>query len=141
MSSMEGLVRLRRWTLDEKRRTLVGLERLEARLRGDLERLEREIEAEKASAGDALESGRVFPLYAAAALKRRDRLLQSLQKIENESDQARVAIQEAFEELKKVEQTRANLEQRRRARQNRREQAQLDEVALQLHRSGNGQGS
>lgn len=134
MSSMEGLVRLQRWTLDEKRRTLGDLERLAARLEGDLVRLDREIEAEKAAVGASPEGARIFPIYAGAALKRRERLLQSLRQVEQEREQARTEVQEAFEELKKVEQTRANLEQRRQQRLKRKEQAQLDEVALTQHR-------
>lgn len=135
---MEGLVRLQRWTLDEKRRTLGDLERLAARLEGDLARLDREIEAEKAAVGGSPDGARVFPIYAGAALKRRERLLQSLRQVEQEREQARGEVQEAFEELKKVEQTRANLEQRRQQRLRRKEQAQLDEVALAQHRKRGG---
>lgn len=139
MSSLEGLVRLQRWTLDEKRRTLGDLERLAVRLEADLQRLEREIEAERAAVGESLDGARVFPLYAGAALKRRERLEQSLRKVREEREQARAEVQTAFEELKKVEQTRANLEQRRQQRLKRKEELQLDEVALTQHQR-RGQG-
>jgi flagellar export protein FliJ len=134
MSGLDQLMRLQRWTLDEKRRRAGDLELLIERLIQDISHLdaavEREIEASRAN----LELQRVLPGYRQVMKDRRARLDRSLTDLRSELDKLREQITEAFSELKKTEQTVKNREQRQRLAERRKEQAISDEIGLQLHR-------
>jgi predicted nucleic acid-binding Zn-ribbon protein len=134
MSGLDQLMRLQRWTLDEKRRRAGDLELLIERLIQDISHLdaavEREIEASRAN----LELQRVLPGYRQVMKDRRARLDKSLLDLRGELDKLREQITAAFSELKKTEQTVKNREQRQRLAVRRKEQAVSDEIGLQLHR-------
>ncbi|HEU4827413.1 MAG TPA: hypothetical protein VFS85_13115 [Dongiaceae bacterium] len=134
MSGLDQLMRLQRWTLDEKRRQASDLELLIERLIQDISHLdaavEREIEASRAN----LELQRVLPGYRQVMKDRRARLDKSLLDLRGELDKLREQITAAFSELKKTEQTVKNREQRQRLAERRKDQAVSDEIGLQLHR-------
>lgn len=134
MSGLDQLLRLQRWTLDEKRRQASDLELLIERLVQDIIKLdgqvEREIEASRAS----IELQRALPGYRQMMKSRRERLDKSLVDLRGELEKLREQITEAFSELKKTEQTVKNRQQRRRLAERRKDQAISDEVGLQLHR-------
>ena len=134
MSGLDQLMRLQRWTLDEKRRQASDLELLIERLIQDISQLdaavEREIEASRAN----LELQRALPGYRQVMKDRRARLDRSLLDLRGELDKLREQITEAFSELKKTEQTVKNREQRLRLAERRKDQAASDEIGLQLHR-------
>lgn len=128
MTALTQLVRLQRWTLDEKRQKLAQLERLAARLRSDLETLEGDLETEKAKAGADLEATRALTSYAAAAAERRRTFQQSITEVEVEMEAARGEIEAVFRELKRYEQGLETHEQREAKKRAQREQAALDEL-------------
>ena len=134
MSGLDQLIRLQRWTLDEKRRQASDLELLIERLIQDIikldEQVEREIEASRAD----LELQRALPGYRNAMKSRRERLDKSLVDLRGELEKLREQITEAFSDLKKTEQTQKNREQRQRLAERRKDQAISDEVGLQQHR-------
>jgi flagellar export protein FliJ len=134
VSGLDQLLRLQRWTLDEKRRQASDLELLIERLVQDIIKLdgqvEREIEASRAS----IELQRALPGYRQMMKSRRERLDKSLVDLRGELEKLREQITEAFSELKKTEQTVKNRQQRRRLAERRKDQAISDEVGLQLHR-------
>ncbi|HEX6118467.1 MAG TPA: hypothetical protein VFZ03_03385 [Dongiaceae bacterium] len=134
MSGLDQLMRLQRWTLDEKRRQASDLELLIERLIQDVSQLdaavEREIEASRAN----LELQRALPGYRQVMKGRRARLDKSLVDLRGELDKLREQITAAFSELKKTEQTVKNREQRQRLAERRKEQAISDEIGLHLHR-------
>ena len=134
MSGLDQLMRLQRWTLDEKRRQASDLELLIERLIQDIikldEQVEREIEASRAD----LELQRALPGYRNAMKSRRERLDKSLVDLRGELEKLREQITEAFSDLKKTEQTQKNREQRQRLAERRKDQAISDEVGLQQHR-------
>ena len=134
MSGLDQLMRLQRWTLDEKRRQATDLELLIERLIQDIikldEQVEREIEASRAN----LELQRVLPGYRNAMKGRRERMHKSLVDLRGELEKLREQITEAFSDLKKTEQTVKNREQRQRLAERRKDQAISDEVGLQQHR-------
>ena len=134
MSGLDQLMRLQRWTLDEKRRQATDLELLIERLIQDIAQLdaavEREIEASRAN----VELQRALPGYRQVMKDRRARLDRSLMDLRGELGKLREQITEAFSELKKTEQTVKNREQRQRLAERRKEQAISDEIGLQLHR-------
>lgn len=134
MSGLDQLIRLQRWTLDEKRRQAGDLELLIERLVQDIikldEMVEREIEASRAN----LELQRALPGYRNAMKGRRERMDKSLVDLRGELEKLREQITEAFSDLKKTEQTVKNREQRQRLAERRKDQAISDEVGLQQHR-------
>ena len=134
MSGLDQLMRLQRWTLDEKRRLATDLELLIERLVQDIikldEQVEREIEASRAN----LELQRALPGYRNAMKGRRERMDKSLVDLRGELEKLREQITEAFSDLKKTEQTVTNRQQRQRLAERRKDQAISDEVGLHLHR-------
>jgi flagellar FliJ protein len=134
MSGLDQMLRLQKWTLDEKRRQATDLEALIERLRSDIRRLEEEVANEVEAARNDLELQRVLPDYKRMMAERRERIEKSVADLTSELDKLRDQIMESFAELKKTEQTIANRQQRQRVAQRRREQSRADEVGLQLHR-------
>lgn len=134
MSGLDQMLRLQKWTLDEKRRQATDLEALIDRLRGDVRRLDDEVANEIETARDDLELQRVLPDYKRMMAERRERIEKSIADLTAELDKLRDQIMESFAELKKTEQTIANRQQRQRIAQRRRDQNRADEVGLQLHR-------
>jgi flagellar FliJ protein len=134
MSGLEQMLRLQKWTLDEKRRQATDLEALIERLRGDIRRLDEEVASEVEAARNDLELSRVLPEYKRMMAQRRERIEKSVADLTTELEKLRDQIMESFAELKKTEQTIANRAQRQRVAQRRREQNRADEVGLQLHR-------
>jgi flagellar FliJ protein len=134
VSGLDQLLRLQRWTLDEKRRQAGDLELLIERLVQDIIKLDeavaREIEVSRAN----VELQRALPGYRHVMKGRRERLDKSLVDLRGELEKLREQITEAFSELKKTEQTVKNRQQRQRLSERRKDQAISDEVGLQLHR-------
>ncbi|HET6620529.1 MAG TPA: hypothetical protein VFG64_11345 [Dongiaceae bacterium] len=134
MSGLDQLMRLQRWTLDEKRRQAGDLELLIERLIQDISHLDAAVEREIEASRPNLELQRVLPGYRQVMKDRRARLDKSLLDLRGELDKLREQITAAFSELKKTEQTVKNREQRQRLAERRKDQAVSDEIGLQLHR-------
>jgi len=134
MSGLDQLIRLQRWTLDEKRRQASDLELLIERLATDIANLDRQVQREIAAARDSIEMQRDLPGYREAMKDRRARLDKSLTDLKDELAKLQEKISEAFSDLKKTEQTVKNREQRQRLADRRREQIASDEIGLQMHR-------
>lgn len=134
MSGLDQLLRLQRWTLDEKRRQAGDLELLIERLAQDVAQLDRVVQREIEAARGDIELQRALPHYRQLMKDRRERLDKSLLDLRGELDRLREEIAEAFSDLKKTEQTVKNREQRQRLSERRRDQAISDEIGLQMHR-------
>jgi flagellar export protein FliJ len=134
VSGLSQLLRLQRWTLDEKRRQATDLELLIEKLIHDINQLDVAVEREIAASRENVELQRALPGYRQVMKTRRERLDQSLVDLRGELEKLREQITEAFSELKKTEQTVKNREQRQRLAERRKDQAASDEVGLQQHR-------
>jgi flagellar FliJ protein len=134
VSGLDQLLRLQRWTLDEKRRQAGDLELLIDRLVQDITQLDDAVAHEIAAARASIELQRMLPGYRQAMKERRGRLERSLIDLRGELDKLREQIAEAFSELKKTEQTVNNRQQRQRLAERRKDQAISDEIGLQQHR-------
>jgi len=134
MSGLDQLMRLQRWTLDEKRRQATDLELLIERLIQDINKLDEQVEREIEASRADLELQRALPGYRNAMKSRRERLDKSLVDLRGELEKLREQITGAFSDLKKTEQTVKNREQRQRLAERRKDQAISDEVGLQQHR-------
>ena|SRR5689334_12594702 len=103
MKSRETLVRLKKFQVDEKRRKVAQIETMIAefeRMTGDLER---EIRIEQDRAGIHDPAHFAYPTYAKAAIGRRENLKRSIDELRIQLEEAKSALGEASDDLKKVE--------------------------------------
>src|SRR6185312_17135184 len=102
MKSRETLIRLKKFQVDEKRRKVAQIEGMIAEFERMATELEREIKAEQDRAGIHDPAHFAYPTYAKAAIQRRENLSRSAAELKMQLDDARNALADAFEELKKV---------------------------------------
>ena len=135
MKSRDTLIRLKKFQVDEKRRKVMQIEGMIAEFERMATDLDREIEAEQARAGINDPAHYAYPTYAKAAMQRREKLKTSAGELKGQLDEAKAALQEAFEELKKVELLDERDQMRERAEDNAREQADMDAIGLMRARA------
>jgi len=128
MKSRETLIRLRKFQADEKRRKVAQIEAMIAEFDRIATDLDREILFEQERSGIHDPGHFAYPTYAKAAMTRRDNLRRSADELKIQLADARAALSEAFEELKKVELLDERDQMRERAVENAREQAELDRI-------------
>lgn len=129
MKSRDTLIRLKKFQVDEHRRKVAQIETMIAeflRMAGDLDR-EIQVEQERAGINDPAHFA--YPTYAKAAMQRRENLKRSADELSGQLEEARAALQESFEELKKVELLDERDQHRERVAENTREQNELDSIA------------
>ena len=136
MKSRETLIRLKKFQVDEKRRRVAQIEGMIADFQRMSVDLEREIQNEQDRAGINDPSHFAYPTYAKAAMGRRDNLKRSADELKVQLEDARMALAEAFEELKKVELLDERDQMRERAAENVREQAELDRIGTMRGAAG-----
>ncbi len=128
MKSRETLIRLKKFQVDEKRRKVAQIEAMIAEFDRMATDLDREIKVEQDRAGIHDPSHFAYPTYAKAAITRRENLKRSTGELRTQLEDAKAALGEAFEDLKKVEMLDERDQQRERAEQNAREQVELDRI-------------
>ncbi|HEY2757927.1 MAG TPA: flagellar export protein FliJ [Pseudolabrys sp.] len=136
MKSRETLIRLKKFQVDEKRRKVAQIETMIAEFDRIAAELEREIKVEQDRAGIHDPGHFAYPTYAKAAMTRRENLQRSAGELKAQLDDAKAALGEAFEELKKVEMLDERDQQREKAEANAREQAELDRIAAMRFNAG-----
>lgn len=135
MKSRETLIRLKKFQVDEKRRKVAQIETMIADFERMVADLDREIRSEQEKAGISDPAHYAYPTYAKAASQRRENLSRSADELKVQLEDAKAALQEAFEELKKVELLDERDQMRERAEVNAREQAELDEIGMMRSRA------
>ncbi len=135
MKSRETLIRLKRFQVDEKRRKVAQIETMIAEFDRMGVDLEREIKTEQDRAGIHDPAHFAYPTYAKAAIQRRENLQRSCDELRAQLDNAKAALGEAFEELKKVELLDERDQARGRAADAAMEQAELDAIGMMRARS------
>ena len=128
MKSRETLIRLRKFQVDEKRRRVAQIESMVADFDRMAADLDREIATEQDRAGIHDPTHFAYPTYAKAAIGRRDNLKRSADELKGQLEEARLALAEAFEELKKVELLDERDQMRERVAENARDQAEMDRI-------------
>ena len=103
MKSRETLVRLKKFQLDEKRRKVAQIETKIGEFDRMAGELEREIRLEQDRAGIHDPAHFAYPTYAKAAIARRENLKRSVDELRIQLEDAKSALGEAFDDLKKVE--------------------------------------
>ena len=134
-ANIKNLIRLHEWNVDEKRRKLGELLRLQGELEDQMKQLEADlIEQQKAAAADPTLAGLTYGAFAKQVIQRRENLQDSIDQMEFVIGHAQDELSDAYQELKKYETVESNRQRRFEREQNRREQIMLDEVALNQHR-------
>ncbi len=141
MSALDSLIRVHRWQVDEQRRRVTELDQLGEKLREDLRRLEAEQTNEQAVAQRTPEIAYSYGSYAGALVERRRNLVRSLTDAERQTAAARERLAEIYQEAKRYEIAAARRKLSQRLQANRREQAIMDELAIDIHRRANGRSS
>jgi flagellar export protein FliJ len=103
MTSRETLIRLKRLQVDDKRRKVTQIELMISEFERAAGDLDREIRAEQDRARVHDPSHFAYPTYAKAAMQRRENLKCSAADLKSQLEDAKGALAEAFEEVKKVE--------------------------------------
>src|ERR1700686_1916190 len=130
MKSRDTLIRLKKFQVDERRRKVAQIEGMIAefeRMGGDLER---EIKPEQERAGIHDPAHFAYPTDAKAAMQSRENLKRSADELKGQLDDAKGALGQPFEELKKVELLHERGQMRERAAESAHEEAELDAIAL-----------
>src|SRR4029078_3427779 len=141
MKSRETLIRLKKFQFDEKRRKVAQIEAMIAEFDRIAGELEREIKVEQERAGIHDPAHFAYPTYAKAATSPRETRKHSTDEWRVQLEDAKAALGEAFEELKKVEMLDERDQQREKAEENAREQAELDRIAAVRFNAGGAPAS
>jgi flagellar protein FliJ len=130
MKSRDTLIRLKKFQVDERRRKVAQIESMIAEFERMASDLDREIKSEQERAGIHDPAHFAYPTYAKAAMVRKENLKRSADELKVQLDDAKAALGEAFEELKKVELLDERDQARERADENAREQNELDAIGM-----------
>ena len=135
MKSRDTLICLKKFQVDEKRRKVMQIESMIAEFERMANELEREIKVEQERAGIHDPGHFAYPTYAKAAIQRRENLKRSSDELKAQLNDAKEALAEAFEELKKVELLDERDQMRERAAEIALEQSDLDAIGLMRARN------
>lgn len=135
MKRYDQLIRARKWTLDGLRRELADLEGMQADIDAKIESLDRQLVEEQmlASRVDLLGD---FGAYARAVQQRRRALEASLAEIGHRIAEKHAQVSEAFKDMKTIEIASERMQARAKAQRQRREQAEMDDIAITRHVRG-----
>lgn len=128
MKSRDTLMRLKRFQVDEKRRRVARIESMIAEFDRMAADLGREIAQEEQRAGITDKAHFAYPTYARAAMQRRDNLKHSADELKGQLADARLELEEAFEEMKKFEILDDREQARERQAEAGRDQAEMDRI-------------
>lgn len=134
MTALDQLVRLHRWTLDEKRQKLAELERFRVKLLDNIAALEAELAREQEAADRFPVTSISLPAFIKATIDRRRKIQGSIVEVDRSIAAAREEITQAFQEFKKYETAHGNHLRREAQKQSRREQTASDDLGIDLHR-------
>ena len=130
MRSLQPIIRLHKWQLEEKRRELGTLNGLRAELTKQAADLELEMRREQTNASQSAEVGWTYAGYALGVIRRRFNIQRSIKEIDERIEVTRGEVAAAHRELRKYEIAEEHARARAAAEEARREQSDLDEIAL-----------
>ena len=133
MKRTDGLLRLKRFRVDEMKRRLLTLDGMKADLEKKLSDLEDSVARERHRAGDSDIGRLAFPSFLRSIETRRENLKATLKDIERERAQAQTDLTAAFQDLKSLEFATEQQVKRQQEIETRRAQSRLDEMALVRH--------
>jgi flagellar export protein FliJ len=130
MKSRDALIRLKRFDVEEKRRKVVEIENMIGDFNHMAIDLDRQIAIEQERAGVSDVNHYAYPTFAKAAIQRRDNLAISAENLAAKLAAARDDLNEACEELKKIELLEERDAERLRHEQGGTSPSELEEVGI-----------
>jgi flagellar export protein FliJ len=103
MKSRDGLIRLKRFHVEEKRRQVTQIETMIAEFERMAKELDDQIQAEQQRSGIHDTNHFAYPTFAKAAMQRRDNLVASAAELKQQLAGARADFDAAVEELDKIQ--------------------------------------
>ena len=136
MADLDSLIRYRKHAVDEKRRALARFYDQMQELQEQKQAVYEEIEKEKELAREmaTAEASAFLGRYMDGARRKIHKFETEIAKTESRIRIAQEDMRTAFAELKKIEITQRNREERERAEERRKEDQQLDEIAIEAYR-------
>jgi flagellar export protein FliJ len=128
MKSRDALIRLKRFDVEEKRRKVADIEAMIGDFNHMAVDLDRQIAIEQERAGISDVNHYAYPTFAKAAIQRRNNLAASAADLAAKLAAARDELDEATEELKKIELLEERDAERLRLEQARAAPGELEEV-------------
>ena len=138
MKTLDTLIRVHEWKLNEERRKLADLIGLSDELRECVSRIEQEIQSEGALTDQSIDAARSYSTFLKSQMQRRETLESSMAKVETQIAEIQERVAAAFKELKTYEISRDRRNAAMARERARREQSSLDEIALNMHRMKSG---
>ncbi len=136
MRSLDGLIRLARFKVEELQKQMATLDEARLSLERQIDTLEKSVPGEQVAATASREGFVAYGSYAQAVIQRKTNLRTSLDGVSGQAEHLREQLEAAFGELKKYE----LMEERRRAEKAaaraKRAQADLDDVAAMRRAAG-----
>lgn len=129
MKSMESLIRLARFKVEELQKQMAALNTSRAGLEDKCRQLEDSVPGEQVAAATSREGYVAYGSYAQAVIKRKQNLRASIAEVDEQIVRLRGELEEAFQELKKFELMEEKRVALARAHMKKREQDQMDEMA------------
>lgn len=127
MAKLDGIIRFRKWELDEQRRELAILLNDRAEIERLLEQLDAEMLAQRPMAHNDL-GAMTMGAYIEGARKKRAWILDDIRKKDQEIEEKQDVVSNAFRELKTFEIADRRQSERFRREMDRQEQAELDDL-------------
>jgi flagellar export protein FliJ len=130
MKSRDALIRLKRFDVEEKRRKVADIEAMIGDFNHMAVDLDRQIAIEQERAGISDVNHYAYPTFAKAAMQRRNNLAASAANLGAKLASAREDLEQACEELKKMELLEKRDAERLRLEQARTAPAELEELGV-----------
>lgn len=134
MKNREGLLKLKKFNVDEKRRQVTQIETMLSDFDRMAEDLENQIVQEQKRVGIDDVTHFAYPTFARAASQRRDNLRNSTEELKTQLAKAQDELTEAVSELKKIELMDERDQMRQRAAMEAVEQESMDDIAGRMAR-------
>ncbi len=136
MADLDPLIKLRKHTVDEKRRALADLYRQTEKLAQQKKAVQDQMEREKKLAEEmaTAEASAYLGRYLEGARKKIKAFDQSIRKLETRIAVAQEDVRGAFAEVKKIEITQRNRKAREKAKKDKKDSQELDEIGIEIHR-------
>lgn len=132
MADLDGIIRFRKWELDEKRRELAVLFEERNAIEHRIEMLDQEM-LEQQALKDSDIGSVTLGAYIEGARKKRAWILDDMRKKDAEIEEKQAVVSEAFREMKTLEIAERRQKDRARQALARQEQAELDDLGLQAY--------
>jgi flagellar protein FliJ len=131
---LESLIRLSDSALNERRRELNQVEEREDEIKRLLDALEEEKRREQTLSREIEAGAFAYSGYAQGTIQRRKELERKLEALQPLLEEARVALSEAFQDLKRYEIALDLRKKADKAEEERKTTQMLDEISLNMHR-------